>query len=118
MNKILVVDDEFEIRDMLEEYLSVHNINVKTASNGKDALELFESFQPDAVVADIKMDIMDGIEFSKRVLSQNPDFPIIMITGFYKKYDMEEILSLGVKEVIEKPLHLDNLLVILQKYLH
>jgi CheY-like chemotaxis protein len=118
MKKILVIDDEIEIRDMLEEYLSINNIMVKTASNGKEALEMIDNFKPDAAVADIKMDVMDGIEFSKKVLSDKPDFPIVMITGFYQKYDTDEILSLGVKEIMEKPLHLENLLVTLQKYLH
>lgn len=116
--KILVVDDEVEIRDMLQDYLTYNNLLVQTASNGKEALEMLDSFKPDAAVADIKMDIMDGIEFSKQVLSSKPDFPIVMITGYSQKYDTKEILSIGVKEIIEKPLQLDNLLLILRKYLH
>jgi len=118
MKKILVIDDEFDIRDLLADFLTVNNIKVKTASNGKEALEVFNDFQPDLAIADIQMDVMDGIEFSKQILSGQPDFPIIMITGHIKEYNLNEILSLGVKKVIDKPLHLKDFLVTLKKYMH
>lgn len=117
MKKILIVDDEFDIRDLLEDFLSVNNMDVKTASNGKEALEVFKDFEPDLAIADIQMDVMDGIEFSKKVLSDKPNFPIVMITGHVKEYNLNEILSMGVKKVIVKPLHLNDFLVTLQQYM-
>lgn len=118
MKKVLVVDDEYDIRDMLKEFLSINNIDVKTASNGKEALELFNEFNPDLAIADIQMEVMDGIEFSKQVLTHKPDFPIVIITGHIKEYNLNEILSLGVKKVIDKPLQLNDFLVTLQQYMH
>ena len=118
MKKVLVIDDEFDIRDLLKDFLTINNIDVQTASNGKEALEKFKDFKPDLAIADIQMDIMDGIEFSKHILSIKPDFPIVMITGHIKEYNLNEILSLGVKKVIDKPLHLKDFLVTLQQYMH
>ena len=116
MKKVLVVDDEYDIREILSDFLSACNVDVRTAENGQAALAVFEEFKPDLAVVDIQMAIMDGIEFSKKIIAGNPDFPIVMISGYYKQYDINEILSIGVKEVVKKPLQLDQFYSSLQKY--
>ncbi len=118
MKKVLVVDDEFNIRDLLKEFLVSNNIKVKTAANGEEALEILNNFKPDLAIVDIQMAVMDGIEFSKKVLSDKPAFPIVMITGHIKKYNLNEILSLGVKEVIGKPLDLRTFLNTVNDYMN
>ena len=117
MKKVLVIDDEYDVREILEDYLTAASMNVKTAENGKIGLNVFEEFQPDIAVVDIQMNVMNGIEFSKKVIADNPDFPIVIITGYYSEYDIDEILALGVKEVVKKPLQLDQLYSSLQKYI-
>ena len=116
MKKVLVVDDEYDIREILNDFLSACELDVRTAENGEIAMSVFEEFKPDLAVVDIQMAIMDGIEFSRKIIAENPDFPIVMITGYYKEYDIDEILSIGVKEVVKKPLHLDQFYISLQKY--
>lgn len=116
MKKILVVDDEFDIREILNDYLTANEMNVMTAENGQIAMDVFKEFQPDLAIVDIQMAIMDGIEFSKKIISQYPDFPIVMMTGYSSEYDIDEILSMGVREVIKKPLQLDQFYNSLQKY--
>jgi len=116
MKKVLVVDDEYDIREILDDYLSACNVNVRTAENGEIAISVFEEFKPDLAIVDIQMSIMGGIEFSKKIMAENPDFPIVMITGYYNDYDIDEILALGVKEVVKKPLHLEQFYNSLQKY--
>jgi two-component system, chemotaxis family, chemotaxis protein CheY len=116
MKKVLVVDDEHDIREILDDYLTACNMSVRTAENGQVAMSVFEEFKPDLAVVDIQMAVMGGIEFSKKIIAENPDFPIVMITGYYNEYDISEILSIGVKEVVKKPLHLNKFYNSLQKY--
>lgn len=116
MKKVLVVDDEFDIREILSDFLTACDVEVKTAENGEIALNVFNEFKPDLAIVDIQMPIMGGIEFSRNIISENPDFPIVMISGYYNEYDIDEILSIGVKEVVKKPLQLDQFYISLQKY--
>ena len=116
MIKVLIIDDEYDVREILVDYLTASKMEVKTAENGEIGLNVFQEFQPDIAVVDIQMAVMNGIEFSRKVISENPDFPIVMITGYYNEYDIDEILSIGVKEVVKKPLQLDKLCTSLQKY--
>jgi len=116
MKKVLVVDDEYDIREILNDFLSDCDVSVRTAENGEIAMSVFEEFKPDLAIVDIQMAIMGGIEFSRKIIAENPDFPIVMITGYYNEYDIDEILSIGVKEVVKKPLQLDQFYNSLQKY--
>ncbi len=116
MKKVLVVDDEYDIREILDDFLTAYNVNVRTAENGEIAMSVFEEFKPDLAIVDIQMAIMGGVEFSKKIIAEYPDFPIVMITGYYNEYNIDEILSIGVKEVVKKPLQLDQFYNSLQKY--
>ncbi|MBW2187746.1 MAG: response regulator, partial [Deltaproteobacteria bacterium] len=79
--QILLVDDEEDIRDVLNISLSDAGYQVLTAANGEEGLVLFREKQPPIVLTDIKMPGMDGIELLQRIKLENPDTEVIMITG-------------------------------------
>lgn len=80
--KILVVDDEADILELLVKRLQSNNYEVITAVNGKDALEKFAKVAPDAVLLDIMMPGIDGIDVLRRIRKENANIPIFMITAF------------------------------------
>ena len=75
--KILVVDDEASIRRILETRLKLAGYNVATAADGQEALEQFNSFQPDLVILDVMLPKMDGYEVCREI-RKTSDTPIIM----------------------------------------
>ncbi|MEG1887202.1 MAG: response regulator transcription factor, partial [Oscillospiraceae bacterium] len=102
MAKILVVDDEKEICDLVEIYLKNDNFEVVKAYDGAEALRLIDSEQIDLIVLDVMMPEMDGIELCKRVRTQQ-DIPIIMLSA--KSQDMDKIFGLmtGADDYMAKP---------------
>jgi len=96
MKKILIVDDQTEVREILSEFLSFKGYNVIEASNGKTALKEYQAHSPLAAIVDVEMPVMNGLQFSKRVLAENKDFPIIIVTAFVEKYSMKDFDDIGV----------------------
>ena len=110
MKKILIVDDEFQVREVFSEFLSINNFNVKTAADGLEGLKVFEAFKPDLAIVDVKMPNLDGLGFSKKILAKYPDFPIVIISAYIDQYDADEILDIGVREILDKPIDFKDLL--------
>ncbi len=101
--RILIVDDEDEIREMLRDFFELEMFNVVEAKNGKDALELVKSQPFDCVVSDVRMPGGGGAELAQGILNLNCKRPpIIFMTG-YSDITESTALSLGVVKVIEKP---------------
>jgi signal transduction histidine kinase len=108
-NPILLVDDEQDIRDVLQLALADAGYDVLLAENGQQALELFCETRPPIVITDIKMPVMDGIQLLRRIKQEAPDTEVIMITGHA---DMD--LAIGslkheATDFITKPIHVDAL---------
>ena len=82
MKKILVVDDEENIRELYRDELSEEGYQVELADNGLQALSKFESFRPDLVTLDVMMPGMDGIEVLRRIREKNPSIPVLLLTAF------------------------------------
>lgn len=101
--KILVVDDEQNMRIALFEALSRAGHDVAVAENGRMALEMIEKKQPDLLIADIKMPEMDGIELLRRVKELLPDLPVVIITGFATVDTAVEAMKQGAFDYILKP---------------
>ena len=113
--KILLVDDEEDIRDVLEISLSDSGYEVLTAENGDEALSLFRKTHPSIVFTDIKMPGMDGIEVLKKIKEESPDTEVIMITGHG---DMElaiQSLKYEATDFITKPINIDALEIALKR---
>jgi len=82
MKKILVVDDEENIRFLYKEELGDEGYEVTLASSGKEALELLESGKPDLITLDIKMPEIDGIETLRRIKEIDEKIPVILCTAY------------------------------------
>ncbi|HAH20773.1 MAG: hypothetical protein A2Y00_02780 [Omnitrophica WOR_2 bacterium GWF2_43_52] len=119
VKKILVVDDEENIRKLIETRLKANQYNVITASNGAEALEKAESEAPDLILLDIMMPELDGLEVLRKLKSkfETSSIPVIMLTG---KMDTGTILSaqdLEAKDYIIKPFEPQELLNLIKKYI-
>ena len=111
MASILVVDDEKSIRNTLKEVLEYEKYQVELAEDGKKALELCAQNNYDAVLCDIKMPGMDGIEVLGKLHDQSPDIPVIMISGHGTIDTAVEAIKKGAFDYIEKPPDMNRLLV-------
>ena len=100
--KILVADDEANIRRVLETRLAMQGHDVKVAENGNEALELFRGFEPDVVVLDVMMPELDGFAVVERIRAQS-EVPIIMLTALGDVADRITGLQLGADDYMVKP---------------
>lgn len=80
--KLLIVDDEFEIRDMLSRHFEFLGYNTATASNGKEAMDYLDENKVDIIITDIIMPVMDGVTLLKTIRKEFPMIQVIMITGY------------------------------------
>jgi signal transduction histidine kinase len=112
---ILLVDDETDIREVLEIALSDIGYRVLTAENGEDALSLFVRERPEIVLTDIKMPSMDGIELLQRIKRENPDAEVIMITGHGDMNLAIKSLKYEATDFIIKPINMDALEISLKR---
>ena len=108
VNKILVVDDEKEIRNLIEIYLKNEGYEVIKARDGEEALEILEKEDIHLIILDIMMPKIDGIEVCKRV-RENLSIPILMLSA--KSEDMDKIQGImtGADDYLTKPFYLDEL---------
>ena len=114
-NKILLVDDEPDIREVLNMSLVDLGYRVFEAENGDAALELFRKLQPPIVLTDIKMPIMDGIELLKRIKRENPETEVIMITGHGDMDLAIKSLKYEATDFITKPINVEALEIALRR---
>jgi DNA-binding response OmpR family regulator len=101
--KILVIDDEMEIRDLLSEILQEEGFEVFEASDGVEGLELFHDIKPDLVITDIKMPRKDGFEVLKGVKDSKYDIDVIILTGHSDEATAIECLRSGAYDYLLKP---------------
>ena len=111
---ILVIDDNEDFRKLLAETITMWGYNAAEAVDGEQALSIIEQFSPDLVIVDLDMPNMDGLEFTRRVKEINPDFPVIMVTAFARFYTSEEITASHPDAFLQKPVHMDKLLEVIQ----
>ena len=113
MPKILVADDESSIRRTIKDILEFEKYDVELASNGQEAFELFESNDFDAVLLDIKMPEMDGIEALEKMMKIK-EVPVVMISGHGTIETAVEAIKKGAYDFIVKPPDLNRLLITLR----
>jgi DNA-binding NtrC family response regulator len=115
MNKILIVDDEEIIRQTFHEILSKNNYLPLVSSNGIDALEIFKRERPGAVLLDLVMPKMNGIEVMKELKKIDPDIPVIIITAFGDISTAVEAIKLGAYDFVVKPADFHRLVITLKR---
>ncbi len=111
---VLVVDDEDGIRQALTRFLTRVGYQVSAAANATEALERVASDHPTAMLCDIRMPETSGVELLPKVLAQDPDLAIIMLTAIDEPRTAIECLKLGAYDYLIKPVDLDELELSLQ----
>ncbi|MBM3779432.1 MAG: sigma-54-dependent Fis family transcriptional regulator [Acidimicrobiia bacterium] len=110
-SRVLVIDDEAAIRDSLRTILEYEGYEFVGASSGPEGLSLAGADRPDAVLLDIKMPGMDGLEVLRRILALDATLPVVMISGHGTTSTAVESIKLGAVDFLEKPLSVDRVLV-------
>lgn len=114
MANLLVIDDEKTIRNTLKEILEYEGYRVDEAGDGAAGLEMVKNNNYDAVLCDIKMPKMDGLELLPKILEMSPDTPVIMISGHGTIETAVEATKKGAYDFISKPPDLNRLLITLR----
>ena len=109
MAKLLIVDDEEDIREFAKNFFLKRKIEVLTASSGKEALAIVEKEKPDLILLDVRMDEMTGVEVLKKLRENKIDTRVIMVTGVEDEEIVNEANSWGIKGYVHKPLILEEL---------
>src|SRR5262245_22851095 len=109
MAKILVIDDEPSIRELLDTILRRKGYDVVLADTGQKGLEIFRQERPDVVVLDLKMPGMHGLTVLQHVRSLAPKQPVIVLTGAGTPEVEQQVRALGVTEFVEKEFSLHHL---------
>lgn len=107
--KILVVDDEPEVRDFMEHFLTGKGFEVRAAENGRLGLKVLESFTPDLVLLDMHMPELDGAGTLRELARRWPALPVIMVTVNEDVETTSRLLQLGAADYVPKPFDLDYL---------
>ena len=107
--KVLVVDDEEHIREILKEALEAEGLEVDTAVNGEEGLEKLEAQDYRLLLLDIRMPVRNGLSLLSEVKDRVQDMPVIVITGMATHEQMEEAMSMGVYKCVRKPFHIRSL---------
>ena len=110
MDRILVVEDERAMREIIRDYLTAHGLECDLARDGQEALELLEEQDYDAVVLDVLMPRLDGFGVCRRVREAGSSTPIIMLTAREEETDKVLGLELGADDYITKPFSMRELL--------
>nr|WP_041580213.1 response regulator [Bacillus sp. 1NLA3E] len=105
MNKtVLIIDDSTFMRNMLKNVLSESNyLVISEASNGNDAISLYQEFNPDIVLLDITLPDINGIDVLKKLIKINSEAKIVMCSSMGQSFVIIEALELGAKDFIVKP---------------
>ena len=114
--RILVLDDEEMIRDLLCEALRKKKYDVETSMNGKDALKKIGADQYDLLITDLRLPDISGMEIISRVKKKTPDLGIIMITAYGSIKNAVKAMKKGAFDYITKPFGMDEMEVVVEKY--
>ena len=107
--RVLVADDDKAVCDMLGKFLKRKSYEVEVVYTGPDAISYVQKHKPHAILLDIKMPGMDGVEALKKILEIDKDAGVIMITGLAEYEIVKECMKLGACGYITKPLDLASL---------
>jgi DNA-binding NtrC family response regulator len=103
--KILIVDDEKNVRLMLAQSLEPVGYQISTATNGEEALRLLEQDTFDLILSDLKMPKMNGMEFLHRVVDLHPEIRVVIISAYGTVSTAVEAMKLGATDFVQKPVN-------------
>jgi excisionase family DNA binding protein len=108
--RILVVDDEQAVRDLLAKTLTMADYDVDTAADGPAALDRLRAAEYDLLITDLKMPGMDGLTVIREARKVRPDVSVVIITGYSTEASAIEAINLGVAGYLTKPFRLPRIL--------
>ncbi|MCD6160890.1 MAG: response regulator [candidate division Zixibacteria bacterium] len=116
--KILLVDDDNDFTEVMTERMESRGLKVDTAKNGSIAVDKVKDKSYDAIVLDLSMPGIDGIETLKMLLERQPDLQVILLTGHATVEKGVEAVKLGAMDFLEKPANLEKLIKKIQEAKH
>jgi two-component system, cell cycle response regulator DivK len=119
MKRILIAEDNAVNRELLRELLEILGCSVTEACNGQEALEMMEQEQPDLLLLDISMPVLDGFA-TVRKIRENPKLsalPVLAVTAYAMRGDEEKILNSGFDGYLSKPVNSQSLAIALDGHL-
>ncbi len=116
--RILIVDDSYNNRQVVLQLLESIGFDVKEAANGREAIAVWQDWQPHLIFMDLEMPVMDGYEATKKIKLKQEDTIIIALTASFIDNESAFISNSGCDDLIAKPFHVSDLLAKLEKYLH
>lgn len=117
MAKILIVDDDRSVRELLYQYTKEQGHDSVTAESGKAALDIFDEVEPDLMIVDLRMEDLNGLQVIQEVKKRRPDLAVIMATGNASIETAVEAMRMGAFDYLTKPFQLDELGAIIQSAL-
>lgn len=117
MKRILIAEDN-DSNYLLMTYILKRHYEVLRACNGKEAVEMTLSENPDMILMDIKMPLMDGLEATRLIKQKLPDLPIIALTANAFDNDRQQALAAGCSAFIAKPVNSAHCLQLIDSYLN
>jgi CheY-like chemotaxis protein len=111
--KLLFADDDPMISEQLSKFFSRRFREVRSARDGKQAVQIYSEFKPDLIVTDIQMPVMNGLEMIEEIRKTDKEIPFVVITAFSEIEYLRKAIELQVDFFIEKPVvrsHLDNII--------
>jgi CheY-like chemotaxis protein len=100
---IVIVDDEVVAAEILAEAVRVQGHTVAVGRSGPEGLALLAKKTADAVFLDLVMPGLSGVELLREIRRGNPELPIVVVTGWARQQDLDEIRRIGVTDIVEKP---------------
>ena len=107
--RVLIVDDEVDFAEILSERIQARGLEADIVENGMDALKRIKERSYDAVILDLAMPELDGIETLKRLLAEQPELQVILLTGQATLEKGIQAVKLGAMEFLEKPADIESL---------
>lgn len=117
MSRLLIIDDDESVRDLLGAFLKEQGFDIAAAVNGKEGLDMLRQERFDLFLVDLNMPVMGGMDLLREASSLNIDTPSIVITAFAAVNTAVEAIKLGAFDYITKPFSLDELLIVINRCL-
>ena len=101
--KLLLIEDDEHVAEVLGDAFAADGHETAIAHTGEDGLAYLARDRPDAVVLDVRLPTLSGVEVLRRIRSTDPTLPVIIMTGLATAGELSEVRRLGVTEIVEKP---------------
>ncbi len=115
--KILLVDDNEEIVEILEDFFTLNNCEVQKAFTGREAIELLDTKDFEVIILDVKLPDINGISLLDTIKENRPTTSVIMATGYYDPNFVVEAMKKGASDFLLKPFELDKLMLVMMRVL-